>query len=118
MKRMFLILMLVALPLQMTWAAMAAYCSHEVGASARHLGHHVHTHTTSPDDSSPDPASGSGKAHADCHFCQLTGHGVIQSVVTALPFGESTLVQAGFVSHRYSSFIPEGPDRPRWPRFA
>ena len=118
MKRILLIFMLVALPLQMTWAAMAAYCSHEAGASARHLGHHFHNHKTSTDDPSSDPARGTSKAHADCHFCQAAGHNVIQPALAEHQFDKRNLVQVGFVPHSYSSFFPEGPDRPRWPRFA
>ena len=36
--------MLALLPLQFSWAAVAAYCGHETGQHAEHLGHHEHRH--------------------------------------------------------------------------
>ena len=45
MRRWLSILMLTLLPLQFSWAAVAAYCGHETGQHAEHLGHHEHQHT-------------------------------------------------------------------------
>lgn len=44
MRRVLLVVLVVLLSLQWTWAAAAAYCRHEVGAGASHLGHHAHEH--------------------------------------------------------------------------
>lgn len=44
MHRWLAILLLALLPLQFSWAAVAAYCGHESGAASRHLGHHEHQH--------------------------------------------------------------------------
>lgn len=44
MRRVLLVVLVVLLSLQWTWAAAAAYCRHEVGIGAAHLGHHVHEH--------------------------------------------------------------------------
>lgn len=45
MRRFFLILLVMLLPLQSVWAAAAAYCGHEQRPAAQwHLGHHQHQH--------------------------------------------------------------------------
>ena len=44
MRRWLLILLLMSLPFQFSWAAMATYCEHESGARAQHVGHHEHQH--------------------------------------------------------------------------
>jgi hypothetical protein len=81
MRRWLAILLLVVLPTQMSWAAVAAYCAHESGAAADHVGHHdhaAHAHASSPldapDASSNDVDTASG-ADADCGHChgQITG---------------------------------------------
>ncbi len=49
MRRWFAILLLCLLPLQFSWAAVAAYCGHEGNKPAQHLGHHEHQHAGSHD---------------------------------------------------------------------
>ncbi|MDT7838492.1 hypothetical protein [Aquabacterium sp. OR-4] len=44
MRRWFAILLLALLPLQFSWAAVAAYCSHEATPQGPHIGHHEHHH--------------------------------------------------------------------------
>ena len=44
MKRLLLVFVLLVIPLQTSWAAVAAYCKHEKGIAAKHFGHHVHVH--------------------------------------------------------------------------
>jgi len=45
MRRFFLIILVLLLPLQSAWAAATAYCQHEQRPAAKwHLGHHQHEH--------------------------------------------------------------------------
>ena len=44
MRKWLAIVLLVFLPLQFSWAAVASYCQHETGAAAKHFGHHAHQH--------------------------------------------------------------------------
>ena len=44
MKKFLAIFLLVLLPLQFSWAAVAGYCQHEAGVTANHPGHHTHDH--------------------------------------------------------------------------
>ena len=69
MRRLFVYLLLIVLPLQFTWAAASGYCGHETGISAKHLGHHDHKHAgqTQP----MDQSKGAGLTHADCEMCHF-----------------------------------------------
>ena len=42
MRRWLSILLLVFMPFQFSWAAVATYCEHESGTRAKHFGHHEH----------------------------------------------------------------------------
>lgn len=76
MRRVLAFLILLIVPLQMSYAAAAAYCEHESRpAQGGHLGHHAHQHQESPAGKSKIP----GKLHPDCAQC----HFVYLSVVAA-----------------------------------
>jgi hypothetical protein len=72
MKRALLILLMLLLPLQFSFAAASAYCADETVKNAEHFGHHehngaelmkkaeVHSDTNSIEKSAGD---------SDCHFC-------------------------------------------------
>lgn len=78
MRRWLTLLLLVVLPLQLTWAAAAAYCQHEASDGIGHVGHHVHEHPAAPDGADGDAKSQKQAAQDakpcsdnDCGFCQL-----------------------------------------------
>lgn len=77
MRRWFAILFLLFLPIQLSWAAVSAYCEHEAGAAADHLGHHEHKHQGEVDDESWPKGGG---VDVDCSFCHAAS-------CTALPSG-------------------------------
>ncbi|MEI7446219.1 MAG: hypothetical protein WCK28_15115 [Burkholderiales bacterium] len=103
MKRLFALLLIVLLPVQTGWAAVAGACADAGRAEAMHLGHHMHGDPTgtaahaSPAtaDASPttagDPASTTaaasddarGGTHPDCPTCH--GVGVAMPIERALP---------------------------------
>ena len=107
-SRFLVLLLLCVVPLQVTYAAVARYCSHdEQGASASHLGHHSHKHVSQNDDTKAPLDA----ADLDCGLHQLASAQVV------LP----SLVQAiVVVAGRYAlppadqlrSFILNGPLRP------
>ena len=113
MRRIILTLMILFLPVQGTWAAVTVYCNHETGnGESRHFGHHFHRHQASANGSSTD-SSQTGGIDNDCGFCHLNF-----KLVHAMSFDgpsncELSLVNAP-CSTRYSSYIPEEPDRPKW----
>lgn len=72
MRRTLLVLLMLILSAQWTWAAVASVCEHETGKSAVHLGHHEHQHdeagTAAPDGKAPASADNPA-VHADCATC-------------------------------------------------
>ena len=111
MRRWFAILFLLFLPFQLSWAAVSAYCEHETGAAANHLGHHEHKHQGEVDDESWPKAGG---IDVDCSFCHAAS-------CTALPSGTGLpaldLVIA--TTHGDAQVWPlaghfSEPERPKW----
>jgi len=111
MRRWLTILFMVFLPLQLGWAAVSAYCQHESGAAANHLGHHDHRHQAAAGDESGSKATGS---HFDCSFCQAAS-------CTALPSGAGSS-SAGILTSpaiapppmELLAGHPSEPERPKW----
>jgi hypothetical protein len=76
MRRLLLVLLMLILPTQWTWAAAASYCQHESGSShSQHLGHHEHRHTELKTDQAAADAQDLQQAgeHADCPSCHGAG---------------------------------------------
>lgn len=120
MRRWLAILMLVLLPLQSSWAAVAAYCGHENGQQARHLGHHEHRHADQAkvgNDSAPADRSAPSGFDFDCGHC----HGTCADV----PAPADGLSLIALVSHpgttikgALRTLAQNPPERPQWLRLA
>lgn len=67
MRKFFALLILLILPLQVSFAVAAEYCEIEKNDSGQHFGHHSHDGTQDK----KEPASKKGKTDKDCAFCQL-----------------------------------------------
>lgn len=119
MRRWFSILLLVLLPTQMSWAAVAAYCAHETGAAVDHVGHHDHAdhaHGASPTgpagipDLDMDADSG---AEADCGHCHGQCTGMLLAVehptLTRLSAALALAIQLPCAAHAAAQ-----PERPQW----
>ncbi|MDH4463487.1 MAG: hypothetical protein QE290_05540 [Acidovorax sp.] len=116
MRRWFLILLLVLLPLQSVWAEAAAYCQHEgqlAGDSTSHWGHHEHDHGDAPLASGDDASSAWAGVDVDCNVCHAGG---------AVPFpawqNANAAHWAGALPARHPSALPTRalapPDKPNW----
>jgi len=112
MRRLLVVLMLVILPLQFSWAAAATYCRYETsGAAVRHFGHHEHKHASS----SAQVAKGTkakllNGSDCDCGFCHLSAAIVPAPLIqVASPLSGAALL---FIEPSYSLNIPSGPERP------
>lgn len=120
MRRWFVILLLCLLPLQFSWAAVAAYCGHEGNKPAQHLGHHEHQHAG--DDAASSAHAGSSKTtdsgspagfDFDCGHC----HGSCASV--AMP-AEPMVPSAGAapwvasLQDALRTRAQSPPERPQW----
>lgn len=109
-KKFLLILLLVILPFQFSWAVAGAYCQHEQGAASQHFGHHAHQHQGKADIS--NTKGDAGKFHSDCSSCHGAGCVVFAATVPAidlLPPGREYTEPRPF---SYTSHIPDGPRRP------
>lgn len=61
-----LVLLLLALPLQYSWAAVGAYCQHGDSAGVQwHFGHHTHEHLHEGEEE-PAKKPGAFSSHPDC----------------------------------------------------
>jgi 4-amino-4-deoxy-L-arabinose transferase-like glycosyltransferase len=121
MRRWFLVFMLVLLPAQYTWAAVAAYCRHEAtSAAAGHVGHHEHLQAAAAADASPNSGDADGPQNStppDCVVC----HGPVIAMTTAF---DARLPEphAGHPRHAVPAPVPAPaptpPERPQWARLA
>jgi len=116
MRRLLVIFLLVLLPLQLSWASVAAYCAHESESQAQHFGHHDHQHQASQDqDNTDSKLSGSidsdcGTCHAGCCVAML-GNIQIKSPVHA-----SNVIDGSWTG--LTSPPLEIPERPNWAALA
>jgi hypothetical protein len=119
MRRWFAILLLVLLPLQFSWAAVANYCGHETGPSADHVGHHDHVaHAHGDEVANPgDPSSAedpsTDPSGFDCGHCH--GHCVgMLDVPSSLAPGVLDGAPPRFGDAPDGEHVPAQPERPQW----
>ncbi|WAC71512.1 hypothetical protein OU995_18235 [Roseateles sp. SL47] len=114
MRRWITLLLLVFLPLQLSWAAVGNYCQHETDArAARHFGHHQHVHA----DDAGQAVAGKSMVDSDCHACHASVPPLRAQSLALTPILSLSSLTAD-VSPAPSSAPTRTPDRPQWPRFA
>ncbi|WP_088283830.1 DUF2946 family protein [Ideonella sp. A 288] len=116
MRRWLAILMLTLLPLQFSWAAVAAYCGHETGEHAQHLGHHEHLHTVqAAADKGHAPADQSAPAgfDFDCGHCHGTCASMSAPMDVTTPLA-LTSHPATPVAGTVRTLAQSPPERPQW----
>jgi len=126
MTRWLLIVLMVLLPAQFSWAAAAPYCAHESNPVSFHVGHHTHVHegTASAEAQYSASEPGTQKSerlpvsdHSDCHYC----HGVAVQLAApaALQFEPPERhVLLAVVTARLDDARPSRIERPKWARAA
>lgn len=107
MKRFALILLLLVVPLEASWAVVAPWCQHEQGQAAQHFGHHEHEHQASDHGSDSD----TGKPHGDCGFCHFSSAQFLSNYPAQIQINQAAAV-FDFRPISYTSHIPDGLDRP------
>ena len=136
MRRWLSILLLVVMPLQLSWAAVAAFCAHESSPKAPHFGHHAHAHAQQRSVGVPldvakvgalDTVSVSSGVNSgvtsdiaidisDCHF---HGPGVAAlPTLIVTPAGVAAAPQTVWTAAAVSAPVLAQPDRPQWARHA
>lgn len=123
MRHCIAVLLLVLLPLQFSWAAVADYCEHASSSVTDHPGHHDHSghaHGAKAGGSDAQAASEDGSSaplDLDCGHCH--GHcaavlDVLEGLQPAAPRGAApTLGELHCAEH-----TPAQPDRPQWASLA
>lgn len=123
MRRWLAILLLVLLPIQMSWAAVADYCTHESGAAADHVGHHDHAdhgHTPATADVSDQSGADEGATStpdADCGQCHGQCTGMLVSLVTTA-HNRTTAAPTPAGDAPCTAQAAAQPERPQWARLA
>jgi hypothetical protein len=111
----FLVLLILLVPLQLSWAAVSAYCEHETAAASQHVGHHEHQHqsdqSTHRDDSGPD--SKSSNFDADCGVCHVSCSMAVCDGIAPLNFAGVNAVFAPPPAFHLTLFSSK-PTRPKW----
>lgn len=114
MRRWLSILLLVFMPFQFSWAAVATYCEHESGTRAQHFGHHEHQHLQQADEPSEASKSKPGGTLdvVDCHFhCQC-----MADLPASMPMPTVIGVSEATTWTRADAIAPvlSRPERPQW----
>jgi hypothetical protein len=117
MKRYLAIFLLVLLPLQFSWAAVAGFCQHETAVSAKHPGHHSHDQASADPQETGQKAEPSAGMDHDCAICHM---GCAATLVSEL---RTTTVAVSDVHPLHLQVIAsqlsrERPERPQWPVLA
>lgn len=123
MRRWLAVLLLVLLPFQFSWAAVASYCGHETGAAASHVGHHDHAghgHAAKDADASAKgktDGSAAGVSGLDCGHCHGHCAGLVLGIAAYAP---PALAHApsGLHASRRAEPMQALPERPQWAALA
>lgn len=116
MRRLLIILMMVVLPLQLSWAVAATYCQHESRPVASHFGHHVHKHLAKPGDGKSSTSPSKLLSDDDCTVCHLGSAGIVSMPSFFIPVAISSLDLTPDVVPLLTSTRPSRPERPKWMR--
>ena len=121
MKRLFLILLLLVLPIQMSWSAASRYCQHEHGKAAQHFGHHEHKHQASAIEVAKESVKDSTSSKllavdTDCGVCQFNSAAITTKQFDPLAKYFSQMAPVFSEIDFITSLRPERPERPKWLR--
>jgi len=117
MKRYLAIFLLVLLPLQFSWAAVAGYCQHESEVTANHPGHHSHDHQAADQHEPVKDGVSSAGVHHDCATCHLGCSAALASDLTT-PTAAADRDYPFDYDVDPSLALTERPERPQWPTLA
>ncbi|MFZ6813408.1 hypothetical protein ACO0K3_03005 [Undibacterium sp. Rencai35W] len=114
MVKKFVLMLIVAFTLQLSWTVASAYCMHETGKTSQHFGHHPHQHEASHNtDDQKNTDTKKVASHPDCASCT-------HSPLAAYTW-QNELVNPLLVSHQHPSTTSElntpylgKPLRPKW----
>lgn len=112
MNRYILIFLLMLLPFQFSWAAVASYCQHESERSTQHIGHHQAAGDSKQQQDGDQKLADSGDA--DCSFCHFSCSKPMNPHAAWQPAAAEKNRYSRSLSARYLSHIGESPEEPDW----
>jgi len=112
MKKVLLIMLLVLVPFQISWAMAGDYCQHENGAVAAHFGHHAHHHQSKADQPDSKHTVKLSKLHSDCGSCHTSVLALLLELDGAPSPSLSLAKLPQLPPNSYTSHIPDGPREP------
>lgn len=118
MRRLLVILMMVVLPFQLSWAAAATYCQHESSPVASHYGHHVHKHLANSGAAKSDTSPSKLLSDDDCTVCHLGSVGIVSMPLFSFPADIAKSDTGRRNVPLLTSTRPDRPERPKWMRAA
>jgi hypothetical protein len=113
MRRWFVVLFMLLLPLQSAWSVASAYCQHETTErQSQHVGHHAHVHQGEAKKVSGSPLI----ADADCAACHASAAAVMATELDRHDFAIASGLAKSVASPPFTSALARAPDRPQWLR--
>jgi len=113
MKRILLILFMLMLPLQGSWAAALSYSQHEALGTHSERCSQASSVASDPSESRSDDGVDSSTPHGDCTLCHLGHCSIANGEVGQLALAAASLRTPASADPTLSAFsIP--PDRPKW----
>lgn len=115
MLRCFIVFLMLVVPLQLAWGAVAAYCEHEGEAVSDHFGHHAHEHEHDSSAKTIEPSDDTNTSNFDLD----TGVGhVADSIALCSGMADLNFDGSNFVLSPAASFhltfFSAKPERPKW----
>ncbi len=113
MRGWLLVLLLISLPLQLTWAAVSSYCKHESQPTVLHLGHHQHAHTAFAVEQETSKFVDAASVDQDCGVCHASCSVAFQTSSSLSNFNQALFrpdTGSAFFFARYLDL----PERPQW----
>jgi hypothetical protein len=117
MKHLIAVLVVLLLPLQLSWAVAATYCQHETTVQgAQHFGHHTHVHQDARQDQ--QPAGVKLVADLDCSFCHAASVTVLPDMAGMAMAVAPSAAPLALRDAPLKAPPERTPDRPQWARLA
>lgn len=114
MRKWLAVILLVFIPLQASWAAVASYCQHETGVAAKHFGHHDHQHKAADGKGAATDPAQIGSSDPDCAYCHAGCSPALPGeVACSSPIARSSMDAADYRA-RLAPPPFEHLERPQW----
>lgn len=118
MRQWVFIFLLIAMPLQLSWAAASSYCRHETGSASMHLGHHPHQHEAQTAQTDQPDLAKAGGTDPDCGACHAGLVWALSAFWEMSAISPNRSITTPWPRERVSSAPTGRPERPQWSVFA